>query len=109
MLVMSVVLALTQSQSFNCSVCVGCLLQDSLRESCSEVTRLQQQERERELEREQDRERERDQDRNTQALRQMEAQVQALVQCGHLQLHRSPSGNLDLQPVPVIQQTTERG
>ncbi|KAM3591799.1 uncharacterized protein V6R79_007705 [Siganus canaliculatus] len=83
------------------------LLKESLRESCSQVTLLQQRERERELERERDRERERDKDRTTQALKELEATVQALVEQGVLRMERSSSGHLDLQLVPVSPRETQ--
>uniref|UniRef100_UPI0037E8D08F formin-like protein 1 isoform X2 n=1 Tax=Semicossyphus pulcher TaxID=241346 RepID=UPI0037E8D08F len=79
------------------------LLKESLRESCSQVTLLQQRERERELERERERERERDQDRSVQALKELEVKVQALVEQGLVRMERSNSGRLDLQVVPVVQ------
>ncbi|XP_031700073.1 formin-like protein 1 isoform X3 [Anarrhichthys ocellatus] len=80
------------------------LLKESLRESGSQVTLLQQQERERELEREQERETERERDRSTEALRELEVKVQALVEQGLVRMERSSSGHLDIQVVPVIQQ-----
>ncbi|XP_041817963.1 formin-like protein 1 [Chelmon rostratus] len=79
------------------------LLKESLRESCSQVSLLQQRERERELELERERERERDKDRSTQALRELEAKVQDLVEQGLVRMQRSSSGRLDVQVVPVIQ------
>lgn len=85
------------------------VFQESLRESSSQVTLLQQRERERDLERERERERQRDQDRATQALRELEVKVQALVQQGLLRVERSSSGHLDVQVVPVIQNATRKG
>lgn len=63
------------------------------------MTLLQQRERERELERERERERERDRDRSTEALRELEAKVQALVERGLVRMERSSSGRLDVQVV----------
>lgn len=83
--------------------------QESLRESCSQVALLQQRERERELDRERERERERDQERSTQDLRELQAQVQALVERGLVRMERSSSGHLDVQVVPVVQQGTQKG
>ncbi|KAF7665194.1 hypothetical protein LDENG_00149920 [Lucifuga dentata] len=85
------------------------LLKESLRESCSQVTLLQQQEREREIEYERERERERDKDRSTQALRELEAKVQALVDQGLVRMECSSSGDIDIQVVPVIQQAIQKG
>lgn len=79
-------------------------LQESLRESCSQVTLLQQREHERELEHQREAERERARERSTQALKELESRVQALVEQGLLQMRRSPSGHLDLQVVPAIRQ-----
>lgn len=73
------------------------------------MTLLQQRERERELERERGRESERDKDRSTQALRELESRVQALVEQGLVRMERSPSGRLDVQVVPVVQPVTETG
>ncbi|XP_035514262.1 formin-like protein 1 [Morone saxatilis] len=84
------------------------LLKESLRESCAQVTLLQQRERERELEREGERERERDKDRSTEALRELEVKVQALVEQGLVRMERSPSGHLDIQVVPVIQHVIQK-
>ncbi|XP_062298251.1 formin-like protein 1 [Scomber scombrus] len=80
------------------------LLKESLRESCSQVTLLQQRERENELERERERERERDKDKSTQALKELEAKVQALVEQGLVRMERSSSGQLDVQVVPIVLQ-----
>ncbi|CAM9135716.1 unnamed protein product [Lampetra planeri] len=70
------------------------LLKESLRESC---------ERERELEREMDRERKRDVDRSSEALRELEVKVQALVEQGLVRMERSSSGHLNVQVVSVVQ------
>lgn len=84
-------------------------LQESLRESSCQVTLLKQREREQELERERGRERERDRERCTQVLKELESSVQALVDQGLVQMRRSPSGHLDLQVVPSIQQVSQKG
>lgn len=73
------------------------------------MTILQQRERERELEHERERECERDRERSTQVLKELESRVQALVEQGLVQMRRSPSGHLDLQVVPVIQQVPQTG
>lgn len=65
---------------------------------------LQQREQERELEQEREEERERARERSTQALKELESRVQALVEQGLVQMRRSPSGHLDLQVVPAIPQ-----
>lgn len=70
---------------------------------------LQQRERERELERETERERERDKDRSTEALKELETKVQALVEQGLVRMERSSSGHLDLQMVSVIQHVAQEG
>ncbi|XP_069560575.1 formin-like protein 1 isoform X2 [Brachyistius frenatus] len=83
------------------------LLKESLRESCSQVTLLQQRERETELERQRERERERDKDRSTQVLKELEVKVQALVEQGLVRLERSASGRLDVQVVRQVMQKAE--
>ncbi|XP_055360384.1 formin-like protein 1 isoform X5 [Betta splendens] len=75
--------------------------QESLRESSSQVTLLQQRERDIEVERESERARLRDQERCTQSLRELEVKVQALVQQGLVRMERSPCGRLDLLLLPV--------
>ena len=70
---------------------------------------LQQRERERDIEREREREIERDKDLSTQALRELEVKVQALVEQGRVQMKRSSSGQLDVQVVPVIQHVIQKG
>ncbi|KAG7472959.1 formin 1 isoform X1 [Solea senegalensis] len=84
------------------------LLKESLRESCAQTTLLQQREQERETERESQRERERDKDQSTQALRELAAKVQALVEQGVVRMERSPSGHLEIQVVPVIQHVIQK-
>ncbi|KAM4624573.1 formin-like protein 1 [Polymixia lowei] len=83
------------------------LLKESLRESCSQVTELQQRERESEIERAWERERAMDSDRLAQALTELEVKVQALADQGLVRMERSSSGHLDLQVVPVDQHRSE--
>ena len=73
------------------------------------MTLLQQRQQERELEHEREQERERARERSSQALKELEARVQALVEQGLLQMRHSPSGHLELQVVPVIPQVTQKG
>lgn len=86
----------------------GELLKESLRESCAQVSALQQRERERELERERERAIERDKHRSNQALKELEVKVQALVDQGLIRMERSSSGHLDIQVVPMIQQVIQK-
>uniref|UniRef100_A0A8C8H422 Formin-like protein 1 n=1 Tax=Oncorhynchus tshawytscha TaxID=74940 RepID=A0A8C8H422_ONCTS len=73
------------------------LLKESLRDSCSQVSSLQQREREREM----SQERERDRERLSQPSSELEFKVQELQDRGLIRLGRTPSGALDLQVVPV--------
>lgn len=84
------------------------LMKESLRESCAQVSALQQRERERELEREKEREMERDKDRSNQALKELEVKVQALVDQGLIRMERSSSGHLDIQVVPTVKQVIQK-
>uniref|UniRef100_A0A4W5PHW6 Formin like 1 n=1 Tax=Hucho hucho TaxID=62062 RepID=A0A4W5PHW6_9TELE len=82
--------------------CVGMLCRvvscrESLRDSCSQVSSLQQREREREM----SQERERDRERLSQPSSELELKVQELQDRGLIRLGRTPSGALDLQVVPV--------
>ncbi|KAF7203747.1 formin-like protein 1 isoform X2 [Nothobranchius furzeri] len=70
------------------------LLKESLRESNSQVTLLQQQEQERA------------QHQSLEALTELEVRVQALVEQGLLRVGRCTSGQLDIQ---VVQQETQKG
>lgn len=72
--------------------------QESLRESRSQVTLLEQREQERVLERKRDREKEQD----AEVLKELEVKVQALVEQGLVQMERSSSGHLDVQVVQQI-------
>uniref|UniRef100_A0A3P8XS13 Formin-like 1a n=1 Tax=Esox lucius TaxID=8010 RepID=A0A3P8XS13_ESOLU len=76
------------------------LLKESLRESCAQVTVLQQREIEGRMERE--REKERDRNRSAQALAELEEKIQALVDRGLIRMERTSSGHLDLHAVPGI-------
>ncbi|KAM6957584.1 formin-like protein 1 [Aplochiton taeniatus] len=73
------------------------LLKESLQESCSQVSSLQQREREREM----DQERARDRACLSQSSSELEQKVRELQEKGLLLLGRTPSGGLDLQVVPV--------
>ncbi|XP_055085619.1 formin-like protein 1 [Periophthalmus magnuspinnatus] len=84
------------------------LLKESLRESSTQVSALQQRERERELEREHEREIERNKDLSNQALKELEAKVQSLVDQGLIRMERSTSGQLDIQVVPTVQQVIQK-
>lgn len=86
---------------------LGC--QESLQESCSQVTQLQQSEQERELQREREREREREQERATHRLMALQSRVNDLVEQGLLRMEQTPSGVVDLQVVPVVQQGPQKG
>ncbi|XP_028311559.1 formin-like protein 1 [Gouania willdenowi] len=77
------------------------LLKESLRESCSQVSSLQQRERERELDREREKAREHRSSSITQATSELEQKVQELQDKGLIRLGRSASGALELQVVPV--------
>ncbi|XP_061567977.1 formin-like protein 1 [Cololabis saira] len=77
------------------------LLKESLRESCSQVSALQQRERERELDREREKDRERLSTSIGQTTSELEQKVQELQDKGLIRLGRSASGSLDIQVVPV--------
>uniref|UniRef100_A0A3Q1H9E2 Formin-like 1a n=1 Tax=Anabas testudineus TaxID=64144 RepID=A0A3Q1H9E2_ANATE len=77
------------------------LLKESLRESCSQVSALQQRERERELDREREKDRERLSISTPQTHSELEQKIQELQDKGLIQLGRSASGALDIQVVPV--------
>ncbi|XP_071327693.1 formin-like protein 1 [Trachinotus anak] len=77
------------------------LLKESLRESCSQVSSLQQRERERELDREREKDRERLSTSAPQTHSELEQKLQELQDKGLIRLGRSPSGGLDIQVVPV--------
>ncbi|XP_065820360.1 formin-like protein 1 [Labrus bergylta] len=77
------------------------LLKESLRESCSQVSSLQQRERERELDRERERDRERLSTSAPQMSSELEQKIQELQDKGLIRLGRSASGGLDVQVVPV--------
>ncbi|XP_072299092.1 formin-like protein 1 isoform X2 [Eucyclogobius newberryi] len=79
------------------------LLKESLRESCAQVSSLQQRERERELdlERERDRERRGSTVQHSQTNPQLEQKIQELQDKGLITVSRGPSGELDIQVVSV--------
>ncbi|XP_070778577.1 formin-like protein 1 [Enoplosus armatus] len=77
------------------------LLKESLRESCSQVSGLQQRERERELDREREKDRERLGTSTPQTSSELEQKLQELQDKGLIRLGRSASGGLDIQVVPV--------
>ncbi|XP_071386577.1 LOW QUALITY PROTEIN: formin-like protein 1 [Centroberyx affinis] len=77
------------------------LLKESLRESCSQVSALQQREREQELNRERERDRERLTQTTPQSSSELEQKVQELQDKGLIRLGRTASGGLDIQVVPV--------
>nr|XP_046272579.1 formin-like protein 1 [Scatophagus argus] len=77
------------------------LLKESLRESCSQVSTLQQRERERELDREREKDRERLSTSTPQMSSELEQKIQELQDKGLIRLGRSASGGLDIQVVPV--------
>ncbi|XP_044187769.1 formin-like protein 1 isoform X1 [Thunnus albacares] len=77
------------------------LLKESLRESCSQVSGLQQRERERELDREREKDRERLSTSTPQTTSELEQKIQELQDKGLIRLGRSASGGLDIQVVPV--------
>ncbi|KAF1379739.1 hypothetical protein PFLUV_G00179170 [Perca fluviatilis] len=77
------------------------LLKESLRESCSQVSALQQRERERELNRERERDRERLSTSAPPTPSELEQKLQELQDKGLIRLGRSASGALDIQVVPV--------
>ncbi|KAG7459683.1 hypothetical protein MATL_G00213250 [Megalops atlanticus] len=73
------------------------VLKESLRDSCSQVSTLQQKQREQEL----NQERERDRERVSQSSSELELKVQELQDRGLVRLTRSASGSLDIQVIPV--------
>ncbi|XP_016385087.1 formin-like protein 1 isoform X2 [Sinocyclocheilus rhinocerous] len=87
------------------------LLKESLRESCAQVSTLQQREREREIQREREREQERlsqpsqvDRERNREASEKeskLEVKLKELEEKGLVRLERTASGSLDIEVIPV--------
>lgn len=86
--------------------------QESLRESCTQVSTLQQREREREIQREREKEQERisqpsqlgrqkDRDSEEQRDSKLEVKLKELQDKGLVQLKRTASGSLDIEVVPV--------
>ncbi|XP_016383069.1 LOW QUALITY PROTEIN: formin-like protein 1 [Sinocyclocheilus rhinocerous] len=87
------------------------LLKESLRESCAQVSTLQQREREREIQREREREQERlsqpsqvDRERNREVSgkeSKLEVKLKELEEKGLVRLERTASGSLDIEVIPV--------
>ncbi|XP_072549489.1 formin-like protein 1 [Salminus brasiliensis] len=88
------------------------LLKESLRESCTQVSTLQQREREREIEREREKERERicqspQVERETEAVKEkdrdskLEVKLRELQDKGLVRLEKTASGCLDIEVIPV--------
>ncbi|KAM6905547.1 formin-like protein 1 [Xenentodon cancila] len=77
------------------------LLKESFRESCSQVSALQQRVRERELDREREKERERLSTSISQTTSELEQKIQELQDKGLIRLGRTASGALDIHVVPV--------
>ncbi|XP_051569948.1 formin-like protein 1 [Myxocyprinus asiaticus] len=87
------------------------LLKESLRESCTQVSTLQQREREREIQREREREQEwlskpsqveRDRDREKVSEEsKLELKLKELEEKGLVRLERTASGSLDIKVIPV--------
>ncbi|XP_039902126.1 formin-like protein 1 [Simochromis diagramma] len=77
------------------------LLKESLRESCSQVSTLQQRERERELDREREKDRERLGITGPQGPSELEQKIQELQDKGLIRVGRTASGSLDVQVMPV--------
>ncbi|XP_054614628.1 formin-like protein 1 [Dunckerocampus dactyliophorus] len=77
------------------------LLKESLRDSCSQVSTLQQREREKELDREREKERERLNVATPQAPSELEQKIHELQERGLIRLGRTASGGLDIQVVPI--------
>ncbi|KAM3597884.1 uncharacterized protein V6R79_010690 [Siganus canaliculatus] len=77
------------------------LLKESLRDSCSQVSSLQQKERERELDLEREKDRERLSISLPQTSSELEQKIQELQDKGLIRLGHTASGALDIQVVPV--------
>ncbi|XP_061906020.1 formin-like protein 3 isoform X3 [Entelurus aequoreus] len=77
------------------------LLKESLRDSCSQVSSLQQREREKELDREREKERERLSVAAPQVTSELEQKIHELQEKGLIRLSRTASGGLDIQVVPI--------
>ncbi|XP_033826547.1 formin-like protein 1 [Periophthalmus magnuspinnatus] len=77
------------------------LLKESLRESCAQVSSLQQRERERELDLEREKDRERRGSIIPQSNSQLEQKIQELQDKGLITVTRGASGEVDIQVVPV--------
>ncbi|XP_034046531.1 formin-like protein 2 [Thalassophryne amazonica] len=77
------------------------LLKESLRDSCSQFSALQQRERERELDREREKDRERLSTSAPHTPSVLEQKLHKLQEKGLIRLERRASGDLDIQVVPV--------
>ncbi|XP_017348031.1 formin-like protein 1 [Ictalurus punctatus] len=88
------------------------ILKESLRESCAQVSALQQREREREIQREREKEQERishpsqlgrEKSRDTEEQRdsKLEVKLRELQDKGLVRLERTASGSLDIEVIPV--------
>ncbi|KAK3553208.1 hypothetical protein QTP86_031815 [Hemibagrus guttatus] len=97
------------------------ILKESLRESCAQVSSLQQREREREIQREREKQqericqpsqlvREKDRDAEEQRDSKLEIKLKELQDKGLVRLQRTASGSLDIEVVPVtVVQTVPAG
>ncbi|XP_070407475.1 formin-like protein 1 isoform X2 [Nothobranchius furzeri] len=77
------------------------LLKESLRESCAQVSVLQQRERERELDREREKDREFRRTSISQSPSELDQKIQELQDKGLIRVGCNASGALDIQVVPV--------
>ncbi|XP_056609906.1 formin-like protein 1 [Triplophysa dalaica] len=89
------------------------LLKESLKESCAQVSTLQQREREREIQRERERqqeclsqpshtERERNREKVSEEESGLEQKLKELHEKGLVRLQRTESGSLDIEVIPVV-------
>ncbi|XP_073713232.1 formin-like protein 1 [Misgurnus anguillicaudatus] len=91
------------------------LLKESLKESCAQVSTLQQREREREIQREREREQERrpsqiERENNREKVSdeesRLEQKLKELEEKGLVRLQRTASGVLDIEVIPVVIEKT---
>ncbi|XP_065111591.2 formin-like protein 1 [Paramisgurnus dabryanus] len=91
------------------------LLKESLKESCAQVSTLQQREREREIQREREREQERRPSQTEREINRekvsdeesrLEQKLKELEEKGLVRLQRTPSGVLDIEVIPVVIEKT---
>ncbi|KAG7334738.1 hypothetical protein KOW79_001334 [Hemibagrus wyckioides] len=97
------------------------ILKESLRESCAQVSSLQQREREREIQREREKQqerisqpsqlvREKDRDAEEQRDSKLELKLKELQDKGLVRLQKTASGSLDIEVIPVtVVQTVPAG